>query len=83
MSELSISLKLFGSFRKFGQVLNLRVPTGSTILTVKEKISKTIDGQESELVFDSVLADNDAILPDTHILNEDIKLSILPPVCGG
>ncbi|GJL85395.1 MAG: hypothetical protein DHS20C02_11700 [Micavibrio sp.] len=83
MNEIAIHMKLFGTFRKFGDVLDFTVPAGSTASFVKKMMSNILSGGESSLVFDSVLADDNAVLPDTHVFKTDARLSILPPVCGG
>lgn len=83
MTEISIHIKLFGAFRKFGGALDFCVPAGSTVATIKKVMSGLIKGPESTLVFDSVLADDDVILQDNHIFETNVKLCILPPVCGG
>ena len=81
MSIITIHIKLFGAFRKFGESLDFCLPAGSTIATVKAALQQKLHGER--LVFDSVLANDNAILHDHDILNNDAELSILPPVCGG
>lgn len=76
-------MKLFGAFRKFGDALNFTVPAGSTGAVVKKTLSSLLSGNEASLVFDSVLADDSAVLTDGHVFQADAKLCILPPVCGG
>lgn len=83
MSEIAIHIKLFGSFRKFGDTLDFFVPVGSTAGAIKKTLSGLLNGSESMLVFDSVLANDKAILRDNHVFESDAQLSILPPVCGG
>ena len=83
MREIAIHIKLFGAFRKFGDALDFSAPAGSTAAAVKKILSGLLKGSESMLVFDSVLADDAAILPDSHVFESDSRLSILPPVCGG
>lgn len=83
MADIDIKIKLFGAFRKNGHELHLRLPSGSTISNVKRQISLQLAGADAALVNDSVLADDNAILPDGYILQENARLSILPPVCGG
>ena len=83
MTEIAIHIKLFGAFRKFGDALHFSVPAGSTVATIKKVMSEFIKGKESTLVFDSVLANDNAVLPDNYIFEADAKLCILPPVCGG
>ncbi|MBP7722542.1 MAG: hypothetical protein KA155_08405 [Alphaproteobacteria bacterium] len=83
MKEIAIHIKLFGAFRKFGEALNFSVPSGSSGAAIKKAISGLLKGNEAALVFDSVLANDNAILPDSHIFESDSRLSILPPVCGG
>jgi len=81
MSDISIHVKLFGAFRKFGESIDFSMPVGSTIAAVKKALQQKLNGEG--LVFDSVLANNSAILRDHDVLDKDTELSILPPVCGG
>lgn len=81
MNDIKIHIKFFGYFRKFGDGLDLSVPTESTIEKIKSIIQHKLDGEK--LVLDSVLANSTDILQDDYILDQDIELSILPPVCGG
>ncbi|MDH5723477.1 MAG: hypothetical protein OEY94_09175 [Alphaproteobacteria bacterium] len=81
MSEITIQVKFFGAFRKFGDSLNFSVPSGSTVAAAKTVIQKMLDGEK--LVLDSVLSSHCTILQDNDILENDAELSILPPVCGG
>ncbi|TNE32306.1 MAG: hypothetical protein EP349_02015 [Alphaproteobacteria bacterium] len=83
MTDIDIHIRLFGAFRKNGQSLTLCLPAGSTIASVKQQISLQFTETEAALVFDSVLADEESILPDGFVLENNINLSILPPVCGG
>tara|TARA_R110002124_G_scaffold69439_6_gene186747 strand:- start:1237 stop:1488 length:252 start_codon:yes stop_codon:yes gene_type:complete len=83
MTDIDIQIKLFGMFRKNGQNMQLRLPAGSTIGTVKQQISLQLKDTDAALVFESVLANEETILPDGYVLENSMKLSILPPVCGG
>ncbi len=81
MSEITIHVKFFGAFRRFGESLDFPVPAGSTIAAVKIELQKKLDGYG--LVSDSVLANDNSILRDGEVIEHDAELSILPPVCGG
>ncbi len=81
MSVITINIKPFGSFRKFGKTFDLSVPTGSTIAMIKTALQEKLNGEG--LVSDSVLANENRILRDEDIVEANTKLSILPPVCGG
>lgn len=81
MSTIAIHMKLFGGFRKFGESLDFFVPTGSTVEAIKVALQEKLNGDS--LVLDSVLANDNAILRDSDVLESDAQLSILPPVCGG
>jgi len=83
VTDIDIHIKLFGAFRKDGSELKLRVPKGSTVENVKQQMSQKLTNTDAALVFDSVLADEGSILPDGYVLENNVDLSILPPVCGG
>ncbi len=78
---ITISMKFFGGFRKCGESIDFTVPTGATVEIVKEKLKEKLGGYS--LISDSVLANDSKILRDSDILDSDVELSILPPVCGG
>ena len=81
MNDITIHMKLFGGFRKFGESLDFSVPAGSTVVAIKATLQEKLNGDR--LVLDSVLANDSNILRDNDILSSDTELSILPPVCGG
>ena len=81
MSDITIHMKFFGAFRKFGESLDFAVPAGSNVTAIKNILQEKLKGDG--LVLDSVLANDNAILRDEDVLNGDAALSILPPVCGG
>ncbi len=81
MSNITIHMKFFGAFRKFGESKEFCVPTGSTIANIKTTLQNLLDGEG--LVADSALANNQSILRDNDVIECDTELSILPPVCGG
>ena len=81
MPNITIHMEFFGAFKKFGESLDFCVPAGSTIAVVKIALQKKLNGDR--LVLDSVLANDNAILRDSDVLDGDAALSILPPVCGG
>lgn len=83
MSTISIPIKCFGVFRKFGESLNVDIAPGSSILEVKQALIQKLGQDQKALVEDSVLANDNEILPNAYILKEENALSILPPVCGG
>lgn len=78
---ITIQMKFFGAFRKFGESLALQVPVGTNVAAIKAELQSKLNGES--LVSDSVLADDSVILRDDDILEGDAALSILPPVCGG
>lgn len=83
MSEIIISMRLFGAFRKYGETVNFGIRAGSRVAAVKEALGNVLGEQARGLIRDSVLANDETILPGDYIFNQDVKLSILPPVCGG
>lgn len=76
-------IKCFGVFRQFGDTLCVTVDAGSSVQKIKEALVQQLGEQHKTLVEESVLANDNAILPNAYILQEETPLSILPPVCGG
>jgi molybdopterin converting factor small subunit len=83
MSSITITLRLFGAFRKYGERIEFPVTTGSSVAAIKEAIRKELATEIKDLVSDSVIANDETILPGSYIIDSDASLSILPPVCGG
>ena len=81
MSNIVVKIKMFGSFRKFGDVIDFSIPSGSNVALIKNTLQEKLDGEG--LVMDSVLANSNKILRDSEVIDCDAELSILPPVCGG
>ncbi len=83
MSMMTLPIKCFGVFRKFGESLNVDIAVGSSVLEVNQALIQKLGQDQKVLVEESVLANDNEILPNVYILKEETTLSILPPVCGG
>lgn len=83
MNTLILPIKFFGMFRKFGEQIEVEIPSGSSVEEIKKMITHELGKDNKDLVDSSVLANTTDILPDAYIFNESQSLSILPPVCGG
>lgn len=83
MKTVTITMRLYGAFRKYQDSLTLSVPAGSPVATIKEALGNVLGPQAKDLVMDSVIADDRAILPPGFVVDRDSSLSVLPPVCGG
>lgn len=79
MPNITIQIQFYGAFRKFGASQSITLASGCTVTHVKQALSETLGA----LVHDSVLANDNAVLPNGYVFEEDVMLSILPPVCGG
>jgi molybdopterin converting factor small subunit len=83
MSNLTLTIQCFGAFRQFGECLSMEVNDGVSISQLKEALIQQLGDEHKLLVRESVLANDNDVLPNTYIIKEDTPLSILPPVCGG
>lgn len=83
MNEITISMRLFGAFRKYGETVEFAIHTGSPVAVIKDALGNVLGEQARGLIRDSVLANDETILPGDYIFDRDARLSILPPVCGG
>jgi molybdopterin converting factor small subunit len=89
MPDLLVKIKMFGAFRIYAQgpFLELTIPCGTTIYGLKKLLAKTMAQNhqdfDDQLIQDSVIASQDAILPGNTVLGNNAELAILPPVCGG
>ncbi len=89
-SCINVEINLFGSFRKFdnGQPIILFLPQGANLNNIRNGLSTELTARYPEfnqqaLINESAIADEREILGDTYCLERDVKLAILPPVCGG
>ncbi len=83
MKTVTITMRLYGAFRKFQDTVVFTVPAGSSIKEIKETLSQALGLQFRSLVLDSVVANDKTILPADFVIDTDSCLSALPPVCGG
>jgi molybdopterin converting factor small subunit len=83
MKKITVSIRLFGAFRKYGEVVILEAPAGVGIDELKELLSSWIGGMEAHLVADSVFANEKEVLAAGAVIEKDANLAVLPPVCGG
>jgi molybdopterin converting factor small subunit len=83
MNTITVNIRLFGAFRKYGEVAVLEAPAGVGLDELKELLSTWIGGMEAPLVADSVFADEKEVLAAGVVIEKDASLAVLPPVCGG
>ncbi len=83
MSNIKISIKYFGAFRKYGSEIDVSLERGCSVVMVKNALCEALNEGKDSLVHDSVLANDADILDDKYVFETDCQLSILPPVCGG
>jgi molybdopterin converting factor small subunit len=90
MSDLAVTVRLFGAFRDLhGEGdLRLSVPSGTTVAELRGRIAVEMErrrpGTEvARLLELSVLGDERAVLSDETKLERPSSLALLPPVCGG
>ena len=83
MKNVTVKMRLYGAFRKYDDSVQLSVPLGSPVTAVQDALCQALGPQSRDLVMDSVIANDQTILPPGFIIDADSSLSILPPVCGG
>ena len=83
MTDITITMRLFGAFRKYGENVIFKVPSGCTATAVKEKLAEVLNLSDKNLIHDSALANDNEIMGGDEVLTQDSHLAILPPVCGG
>ena len=83
MSTMTLPIQCFGVFRQFGNEFCVTVEVGASILHIKEALVLKLGVEHEALIKDSVLANENEILPNAYILKTETTLSVLPPVCGG
>lgn len=83
MAEITITMRLFGAFRKYGEKVVFTMPSGCGAAAVKEKLAEVLGHVDKNLIHDSALANDNEIIGIDAVLSKDARLAILPPVCGG
>lgn len=83
MSEITLSIQLFGAFREYGDNVSVTLQTGAGIEDVKKALADKLGENASTLIDDSALADEQHVLTGNAVFDKDARLAILPPVCGG
>ncbi len=83
MESIRISIRCFGIFRQFGDVIDVDVNTDSSVGVIKSILVDYLGEKHRDIVAHSVLANDSGILPIEYIVDAPMELSILPPVCGG
>ncbi len=83
MKTVTIDMRLYGAFRKYSDHVRLIVAQGAPVAEVKKALCGVLGPQSLDLVLDSAIANDHEILPPGFIIESDVSLSILPPVCGG
>jgi len=87
--NMTLTLKLFGSFRNYGQELTLEVPENGQVsdlrLALLESLKKQEPNEEAlkKLISTSRFATDKAVLEEEDYVKNINELAILPPVSGG
>ena len=82
MSEITITMRLFGPLRAYGERVIFKIAAGSGVHEIKEMLARTLKTADARLIADSALANDNEIITDM-VFTKDSELAILPPVCGG
>lgn len=83
MTDIRLTVRLFGAFRSFGSDVMIAVHSGASVTDVKNKLTQSLQGVDPQLVQDSVLGNDHEIISDNAVFTRDTALALLPPVCGG
>ena len=83
MTDITVTMKLFGAFRRYGNLVTFTVPAGASVGMVQGALSKALPAADAALIQDSAIANDKAVLPVESVFTESCQLAILPPVCGG
>lgn len=81
--NIKVTIRLFGAFRKYGDVMELTLPTGCAVADIKAGLAEKLAGNDAALVTDSAIANDNEIIAADTVFTADATLAILPPVCGG
>ena len=82
-NQITLTIRLFGAFRKYGDTLELRLEPGASVADIKSCLAQKLDTNDAALVADSAIANDNTIIGAGEVFEMDAVLAILPPVCGG
>lgn len=85
-----IDVQLFGAFRKYipsGEI-QVAISSACSVDEFKGHVAKKLEElscgfTDTNLIFDSALANDDEVLSGDAVIRPGDKLALLPPVCGG
>ncbi len=83
MSDIQITVRLFGAFRKYGEKVSFSAPAGSDVQDVKNLLAAALKLDDPALINDSAIANDNEIIDADAVFMQNSLLAILPPVCGG
>ena len=83
VSDLTLSIQCFGIFRTLGDFLNITVEAGASVCQVKAALVQKLGETYHTVVAQSVLANEQTILPGHYVFQREEAIFIFPPVCGG
>ena len=88
--HIVVTLSLFGNFRHCFAADRVSIPLtkGAGLVDLRAAFKRLIvtarpESVESDLVDYSAFADDKNILCEDAVFDADIRIAILPPVCGG
>ena len=83
MNSITITMRLFGIFRKYGETVSFPAPSGSSVQDVKSLLAAALKLEDASLINDSAIANDNEVVGADAVFTRDSQLAILPPVCGG
>lgn len=80
---MKVKVRLFGAFRDYDESgeLEFELQAGATAAQLRAELALVVG--RPELLAESVLADENSVLSENHVLREAAVVAVLPPVCGG
>ena len=80
---MHVTILFYGAFRRLGASVVLNAEKMVKVGDLRPLLVEHIGKENKALVYDSVFANDTAILDEGTMITADCTLSILPPVCGG
>lgn len=87
---ISINVKLFGGFRQLAgkTEMHLEIPKGVSVSEIRKILFEhmkllTLQHEKLELIWNSLLADENQLLSDETKIHHSLTLALLPPFSGG
>jgi molybdopterin converting factor small subunit len=81
--EILVRVKLFGTFRSYGEYLDFTLQESSCVKDLKQAMKDKVEEKDFPILESSAFSDDKQILQEDSLLDGLNEVAILPPISGG